>query len=128
MVASSCAGQAVIATGGGAVLRAENRACMRAENMVVWLDVPIAVLVKRLDGHADGEERPLLRSDDLTARLRQISRERQSFYRAAAHVRCMVPEGSRLGSRKIAADLAGIYRAWIASERTYDESRPKPQR
>jgi shikimate kinase len=34
------AGGAVIATGGGAVLSAENRALMRQDSLVVWLQAP----------------------------------------------------------------------------------------
>ena len=69
----SCAGQAVVATGGGAVLRADNRDILRAGNLVVWIDVPVPLLVKRLNGHTQGEERPLLRSDNLYTRLERLS-------------------------------------------------------
>jgi shikimate kinase len=128
MLVESCAGQAVVATGGGAVLRAENRDVLRADNLVVWIDVPVPLLVKRLNGHTQGEERPLLRADNLYTRLERLSLERHALYRASSHVRCEVPEDAHLGSRRIAADLAGIYKAWIASERTLDDSRSGPGR
>jgi shikimate kinase len=121
VVAETCSAQAVVATGGGAVLRTENRVLMRAENLVVWLDVPIPILVKRLNGHTDGEERPLLRADNLFTRLERLEMERRALYRDAAHVRCTMPDDARVGSRTIAADLARIYKAWLAKERMLDE-------
>jgi shikimate kinase len=41
-------GERVIATGGGAVLRPENRRLLRDEALVVWLDAPTEVLIARL--------------------------------------------------------------------------------
>ncbi len=122
VVREACARNVIVATGGGAVLRAENRVAMRSGNLVVWLDVSTHILVKRLSGHTQGEERPLLRADNLFMRLERLNVERRALYRATSHVRCAVPEEAPPGSRSIAADLARIYRAWFASERNVDES------
>ena len=100
VICETCAQQSVIATGGGAVLREKNRTWMRAGNLVVWLDVPIPILVKRLSGHTEGEERPLLRADNLFTRLERLSLERRALYRASSHLRCAVPEDSHLGLRE----------------------------
>src|SRR5262245_60858933 len=61
---------AVIATGGGVVLRAENRALLRERAFVAWLDAPTAALVARLRAHDEG--RPLLQGDDPAARLEAL--------------------------------------------------------
>ena len=122
VVAEACEKRGIVATGGGAVLSAENRAAMRADNLVVWLDVPISILAKRLAGHVQGEERPLLGAEDPFVRLDCLSRERRAVYRASAHVRCAVREDAPSGSRRIAVDLARIYRAWFTAERNVDES------
>src|SRR5690349_10130760 len=43
-VADACAQAAVVSVGGGAVLRPANRRAMRRGNLVVWLDLPVALL------------------------------------------------------------------------------------
>lgn len=58
----------IVATGGGAVLRAENRALMKKRGTVVFIDVPFETIEKRL-GRASG--RPLF---DRDARVRYESR------------------------------------------------------
>lgn len=50
-------GSLVIATGGGAVLRLENRAAMRVSGKVIWLKAAPSVLAARL---AEAGDRPLL--------------------------------------------------------------------
>jgi len=47
---------AVVATGGGTFVDAENRAAIKADGLSVWIDVPIDVLLARIP--ADGR-RPL---------------------------------------------------------------------
>src|SRR5581483_3263648 len=49
---------AVVATGGGIVLREQNRALLRAQARVVWLDASTGTLTARLAAH--DEARPLL--------------------------------------------------------------------
>ncbi|HEV8297050.1 MAG TPA: shikimate kinase [Acidimicrobiales bacterium] len=71
----------VIATGGGAVLRAENRALLRERATVVWLRAEPATLLGRV---GDGASRPLL-ADDPLGNLTRIARERAPLYGAAAH-------------------------------------------
>ena len=48
--------------------------------MIIYLDVPVDVLVKRL---ADDESRPLLQKQDLTSKLTQLCQERESLYKQA---------------------------------------------
>ncbi|MCH9686313.1 MAG: shikimate kinase [Deltaproteobacteria bacterium] len=81
----------VVATGGGAVLDAENRRAMDAVGTRVYLEVGVDALVRRLrpDVEAQADARPLLGGD--TARLRQRVAElltaRRSIYRSGA--RCI---------------------------------------
>jgi len=74
---------AVIATGGGAVLREDNVATMRASGVVVWLNAPSPVLAARLG--AGTEHRPLLTGSDSELTLAGLLEEREPAYRAAAH-------------------------------------------
>jgi shikimate kinase len=72
----------VVATGGGAPLDATNRERLWAGNLVVWLDAPVDVLVRRVG--AAGAGRPLL-SGGAAARLARLAEARRPVY-AAAHL------------------------------------------
>lgn len=76
----------VIATGGGAVLRAENVAALRGAGLVVWLTARPDVVVARTQRRA--AERPLLAAgeDDLLAHVLRMLGERGPLYQAAAHL------------------------------------------
>ncbi len=78
-------GPAVVATGGGIVLRAENRALLRARARVVWLDAPSDALLARLLAH--DERRPLLDGADPAARLEELRAARAALYAEVAHQR-----------------------------------------
>ena len=67
----------VVATGGGVVTRPENWGHMR-QWVVIWLDAPEAVLLRRLS--ADPTPRPLLSSSDPAARLQALLQERLPLY------------------------------------------------
>jgi shikimate kinase len=67
----------VVATGGGVILSQDNWSHLR-DGMVIWLDVPVDVLVKRLTGD---DTRPLLSQEDLTAKLTDLLQQRKSLYR-----------------------------------------------
>lgn len=75
----------VVSTGGGIVLRAENRALLRARAFVVWLDAPTETLVGRLLAH--DEARPLIGGDDPAARLEALRAARAGLYAEVAHAR-----------------------------------------
>ena len=69
----------LIATGGGAVLRADNRELLQRSGFVVWLRTPVERQVERL-GH--DRTRPLLQTPDREARLREIAQVRDPLYAA----------------------------------------------
>lgn len=86
VVRRACSGRgSVIATGGGAVLDADNFAAMLTDNVVVFLDAPAETLAARLASSIRKEPRPLLQSD-LVGRLMQLGHERQARYRRAHHI------------------------------------------
>lgn len=93
-------GPVIVATGGGVVLRAENRTLLRANAFVVWLDAPIEALVARLLAH--DEERPLLTGGDPTAQLTALRNDRAALYAEVAHLR--VETGGRAAA-EIAAEV-----------------------
>jgi len=79
----------VIATGGGIVLAQQNWSYLH-QGLVVWLDVPIPLLVDRLqsDSQSDPfgnrpEQRPLLQTSNLEQRLTEILSQRETMYAQA---------------------------------------------
>lgn len=68
-----------IATGGGIVLRQENWGYLR-HGLIVWLDAPVQILLKRL---AEDETRPLLQDSNPEDKLRSLLQQRQPLYSQA---------------------------------------------
>jgi shikimate kinase len=73
----------VIATGGGAVLREDNRALLRQAGFVVWLRTPVERQLQRL---ARDTSRPLLATPDREQRLVEMARLRDPLYREVAQL------------------------------------------
>jgi shikimate kinase len=73
----------VLATGGGAVLAAENRQLLRHRGTVVYLQAPIDTLLARTQRD---RLRPLLQKGDRRAKFEEILRARDPLYRETAHV------------------------------------------
>ena len=71
----------VLATGGGAVLDAENRRCLAARGTVVYLHAPPADLYERV---RHDKNRPLLATPDPLAKLESLYAERDPLYREVA--------------------------------------------
>jgi shikimate kinase len=71
----------VLATGGGAVLEAENRARLRARGYAIYLKATVDLLVERT---ARDRNRPLLQTDDPRARLESLLAEREPLYEQVA--------------------------------------------
>jgi shikimate kinase len=78
-------GPCVISTGGGIVVRPENRALLRDRAFVVWLDAPTETLVARLLAH--DEARPLVGGPDPAARLESLRTARAGLYAEVAQAR-----------------------------------------
>ncbi len=72
----------VLATGGGAVLRAPNRQALHDHCHVIYLRSTPEELFRRL---RHDTQRPLLQVRDPLKRLRDLYRERDPFYRETAH-------------------------------------------
>lgn len=75
----------VMATGGGIVLRPDNRDLLRQFAWCVWLDAPTPVLVERLQAQ-NSEPRPLLAGEDPAARIEAMRHARTPYYRELAHL------------------------------------------
>ena len=75
--------EGVLSTGGGAVLRPENRAHLRERTQVVYLNSSPDDLFRRL---RHDKNRPLLQVADPWGRLRDLYTHRDPLYRETAHI------------------------------------------
>jgi shikimate kinase len=75
-------GQGVLSTGGGSVLREQNRDLLRQNGQVFYLHTSPQEVFRRL---RNDQNRPLLQVADPQARLRELLDVRDPLYREAAH-------------------------------------------
>lgn len=97
----------VMATGGGAVLRPDNRKRLRERTVVIYLRATPEQLARRLRRDT---QRPLLQVADPLARLRALHAERDPLYREVAQFTLETRDASAaLLTRRVMAqlDLAG---------------------
>ncbi len=73
----------VLATGGGAILRPENREMLKSRGTVIYLRAGISQILQRT---AKDKNRPLLQTEDPQKRLEELSNEREPLYRDVAHL------------------------------------------
>ncbi len=73
--------RAVVATGGGVILRAANRNALKAFGLTIWLRADPTVLADRLRG---GLDRPALTSAGTLREIADVLETREPLYRAAA--------------------------------------------
>ena len=71
---------AVISTGGGAILKEKNRALMKERGIVIFIDSPAELIVNNINV----SERPLLVQDK--NKLIELSKKRDALYRECATV------------------------------------------
>ncbi|MGN1308928.1 MAG: shikimate kinase [Akkermansia sp.] len=74
----------IISTGGGIVLKPENRTILRSLGFVVWLNVDVPALLART---ARANNRPLLHNADRAATLTSLLLRRRPLYEVTAHMR-----------------------------------------
>ena len=74
---------AVISTGGGAILLAENRQCLRECGKVVYLSASVATLCERT---RNSKKRPLLNNGDIKNTIQQLLSDRESLYTEIADI------------------------------------------
>lgn len=76
--------EAIVATGGGIVIRPENRDLLRGLGTVIWLTAGEDVLFERV---SRTRKRPLLECADPRGALRKLLAEREPFYAACADLK-----------------------------------------
>lgn len=86
----------IISTGGGAVLREENRMMLRQLGYVVWLRANAEIVYQRTRKNRD---RPILQTPNPRAVIADLLQQREPIYRECAH---------------LVIDVAGLNRTEIA--------------
>lgn len=89
----------VIATGGGAVLRAENRKLLKQQGYIVFLDTSVNQQMQRL---RRDKKRPLLQTENPRERLEALLEERRPIYLDLADL--AVKTDKRV-ARRLATDI-----------------------
>lgn len=67
----------VLATGGGAILRPENREYLKTRGTVIYLRASVNSILQRT---SHDKNRPLLQTADPRSRIEQLAREREPYY------------------------------------------------
>lgn len=75
----------VIATGGGMVLAEENRAFMRENGTVIYLNADAAVLAARLEAYPEQAQRPTLTGRPIADEMVDVLAARHAIYQSSAH-------------------------------------------
>ena len=91
---SMASGQ-IVATGGGVVLRPENRVAMISSGFVIYLNVPPHTLWERT---RNDRNRPLLQVEDPLSKLKELYALRDPFYREVAD---LVIDGGRTNAHSL---------------------------
>ncbi len=97
----------VLSTGGGAVLRSENRRALGEAGFVVCLEARPETIFERLTARGDAEplDRPLLATENPLARIKELKNARQHLYALcdwAVHTDSLSPE-------EVAAEIVRAY-------------------
>jgi shikimate kinase len=109
---AECSGRegVVLATGGGAIMDADNRALLAARGFVVWLQTGVEQQLQRLERD---RQRPLLQSADRRERLEAMARARDPLYAGIADL--VVPSHGHTPAHA-AEQIAHLLEArWIRS-------------
>lgn len=99
----------IIATGGGVVVRPENRAYLQHLGYVVWLRAPASVIVKRTQR---SNHRPLLETENPADFIHTLLAQREPWYRESAHLQL---DTGGLTSREIATGILESARYFFAN-------------
>jgi shikimate kinase len=75
----------VLATGGGAILRKENRKILQKKSLVIFLNASLEQLFERT---CKDKNRPLLQANDPKQKLKDLLEQRLSIYEEMADIIC----------------------------------------
>ena len=93
----------VLATGGGAILRSENRLALRNNGLVVYLHATVEMQMQRT---RNTDNRPLLQNANPRTVLKELMAEREPLYRQEADIVCITDKRSpQVAADEIASEV-----------------------
>jgi len=101
----------LLATGGGSVLRPDNRALLRDRGLVVWLKTRVEQQIRRLE---KDQRRPLLQAPDREERLERMAADRDPLYSECAH---LIVQSDNVSPMQMAQRAARQIQQHLESER-----------
>lgn len=93
----------VLATGGGAILREENRKALKENGFVVYLQCSVDKILQRTKRD---NQRPLLNTDNPRERIETLFSEREGYYLSCADFRI---ETSSMQSKTVMQNILDAY-------------------
>lgn len=102
----------VMATGGGAVMRAENREMLKTRGIVVYLNASVDIQMART---AKDKSRPLLQQPNPRQVLQRLYTLRDPLYREVANI--ILPTGHTY-PRHMVTELIGLLKPYIEDQQT----------
>ena len=103
----------VIAAGGGAILRAENREALKRSGKIVWLVASPRTIQQRLaQDPTTHQRRPPLTSAGELEEIQHLLSQREPFYRASAD---MVVDTESRTADEVAQEIVERARLWLLS-------------
>ncbi len=101
----------ILSTGGGIVIRPENRRILRKIGYVVWLDAAEEIIHERTSHNQD---RPLLNIPNARDKIQKLLAQRAPWYEECAHLRIDIKD---LDSSEIASGILESARYFFAQEK-----------
>lgn len=89
----------LLSTGGGSILREENRKCLTSRGIVVHLDTSLELQIRRTE---KDKKRPLLQGADHREVLTKLKQQRDPVYKSVADISYFVGEES---SKKVVSGI-----------------------
>lgn len=103
--------QQVLATGGGAVLRAANRSCLQSRGFVVYLETSVE---QQLERTSKDKNRPLLNAENPQAVLEKLMLIRDPLYTQTSD---LIVKTDRRHPRGVVIDIVKqLVRQWIIAD------------
>jgi shikimate kinase len=112
-------GPLVLATGGGAFMRAETRERIARAGVSIWLKADADVIMRRVRRRAD---RPLLKTDDPAATVARLIAERHPLYEQAD----LVVDSRDVPHEKVVEECIVALQGWLQPAAASDEAHPSP--
>ena len=93
----------VLATGGGAIMRPENRRALRHSGLIIYLHATVEMQLERT---RNSRNRPLLNNGNRQEVLEELMREREPLYRQEADIVYAIDSRSpQVAAREIAREI-----------------------